>query len=51
VPWHISKGHSGCPSAKPWAVIKNNDDSVAGCHASKKQAKAHLRALYANEKK
>lgn len=51
MPWHIEKNHSGCPGSKPWAVVKNADGSVAGCHPTKMKAKAHMRALYANEKK
>ena len=37
MPWHIAKSDS-CPVAKPYAVIKNADGSVAGCHASEGDA-------------
>lgn len=47
-PWHIGASES-CPSSKPFAVIKNADDSVAGCHPTKVAAKKQLAALYANE--
>lgn len=50
MPWHIAKS-SSCPASKPWAVIKDSDDSVAGCHASEASAKKQLAALYANEEK
>lgn len=49
VPWHTVKDHAGCPSGKPWAVVKNSDGSVAGCHTSEADANAQLAALYANE--
>ncbi len=49
MPWHISHGHSGCSSSKPWAVIKDSDGSVAGCHETEDSAKAQLAALNANE--
>lgn len=32
-----------------WCVIKDDDGSVAGCHASRAQALAQQRALYAQE--
>lgn len=49
MPWHISHGHSGCSSSKPWAVIKNSDSSIAGCHETEDSAKAQLAALNASE--
>lgn len=49
MPWHVSKGHSGCPDAKPYAVIKETDGSVEGCHPTRTEANDHMRALYANE--
>lgn len=50
MPWHIT--HSGlCPEDKPFAVIKDSDGSVAGCHESEAAAKAQLAALYASEAK
>lgn len=48
MPWHIAKS-AKCPDAKPWAVIKDADGSVAGCHATKDAANAQLAALYASE--
>lgn len=43
MPWHIEKrGDEFC-------VIKDADDSTAGCHPSKAAATAQLRALYASE--
>jgi HK97 family phage prohead protease len=48
MPWHIgAKGSHGCSG---YPVIKDSDDSVAGCHTTKAKAQAQLAALYANEK-
>lgn len=48
MPWHVGSSAS-CPKSKPYAVIKDSDDSVAGCHATKAAAQKQLAALYANE--
>jgi HK97 family phage major capsid protein/HK97 family phage prohead protease len=48
MPWHIGTSDS-CPDSKPFAVIKDTDNSVAGCHATKAAAQKQLAALYANE--
>jgi hypothetical protein len=49
VPWHIVQGHAECPEGRPWAVVKDADGSVAGCHASESAANDQLAALYASE--
>jgi hypothetical protein len=48
MPWHVSKS-SECPASKPWAVIKDSNGEVEGCHATKAAANKQLKALYANE--
>lgn len=48
VPWHTVHNHSDCASGE-WAVVKDSDNSVAGCHGSKADADKHLSALYASE--
>src|SRR3954468_3759778 len=48
MPWHVTKS-SRCPSSKPWAVIKDSDNSVAGCHETEGAAKKQLAALYASD--
>lgn len=48
MPWHIAKSDA-CPASKPWAVIKDSDGDVEGCHASKADAQKQLGALNANE--
>lgn len=47
VPWHTVKDHSECDGG--WAVVKDSDGSVAGCHDSKADADKQMAALYANE--
>jgi phage I-like protein len=47
MPYRVSKGH-GCSGATPWAVVKRDGTKVA-CHASKSDAQAQVRALYAQE--
>ncbi|MER7488723.1 hypothetical protein ABTY20_23020 [Streptomyces sp. NPDC126497] len=49
MPWHKVHGHSGCPDGKPWAVVKDSDGSVSGCHATEGDADDQLAALYAAE--
>lgn len=48
VPWHVVKS-SQCGSSKPWAVIKDSDGSVEGCHPTQAKADKQLAALYAAE--
>ena len=50
MPWHIGKSED-CPPSKPYAVIKDSDGSVAGCHETESKAKKQLAALYASERK
>ena len=49
MPWHVEQNHDGCPDSKPYAVIKDSDGSVAGCHETREQADDQVAALYANE--
>jgi HK97 family phage prohead protease len=48
MPWSIEKGH-GCPVGKPWAVVRETDGHVEGCHPTTDAAKKQQAALYANE--
>jgi HK97 family phage prohead protease len=50
MPWHIEPKHSSCPVSKPWAVVKDSDGKVVGCHPSKESANAQLAALNINVK-
>ena len=47
MPWHISNKHADC---KGFAVVKDSDGKVVGCHSTRKDAEAQLAALYASEK-
>jgi phage head maturation protease len=49
MPWSIEEGHSSCPASRPFAVVKDADGSVEGCHPSAAAAKRQQAALYANE--
>lgn len=46
VPWHVEQGVAGCDG---WAVIKDLDGSLAGCHPTEAAAMEQVGALYANE--
>src|SRR5262245_10825569 len=48
MPWHISDDHPDCSG---YAVVKDSDNSVAGCHKTKEEAQRQLAALYASEGK
>lgn len=51
MPYHIAKEHSDCPASRGWAVVKDDDGKVMGCHPSRERAKRQLAALHANEPK
>src|SRR5262245_23024413 len=46
MPWHISTSHPRCSG---FAVVKDADGSLAGCHPTKERARRQLAALYAKE--
>ena len=48
MPWKISRGAAGCSG---YAVVKEDSGKLVGCHPTESAAKAHMRALYASEKK
>ena len=48
MPWHVAES-SECPASKPWAVIKDADGEVEGCHMSKEDAQKQMAALYVAE--
>jgi len=47
MPWRIERNKGDCA----YAVVKESDGKTVGCHPTEDKAKAHLRALYANEPK
>lgn len=48
MPWHIVEGHGECASGQ-FAVVKDADGEVEGCHDTRDGAEAQLAALYASE--
>src|SRR5690606_24929044 len=48
MPWHVAES-SQCPASRPWAVIKDDDGEVEGCHATEAEANKQLAALNASE--
>lgn len=50
MPYHIGKS-TECPSSKPYAVIKDNDGRVMGCHLSRQNAADQIAALEISERK
>lgn len=49
MPWHIVEDHAECPDSRPFAVVKDDDGDVEGCHSTRDAAEAQLAALYASE--
>jgi HK97 family phage prohead protease len=48
MPYHVAES-AKCPTSKPWAVVKDGDGKVMGCHPAKAGAQAQMAALYAND--
>jgi len=46
MPWHVESNN---PECEGFAVVKDSDGSVAGCHDTEADALDQLAALYANE--
>lgn len=49
MPWSIVQNHGECPASRPWAVVKDDDGEVEGCHSSEADAQQQLAALNAQE--
>lgn len=49
MPWHVEAQHPDCPDDSPWAVVKDDDGEVEGCHETEDDANAQVAALYASE--
>jgi hypothetical protein len=47
MPWSIVEGHPDCQGG--FAVVKDDDGEVEGCHMTRPAAEAQLAALYASE--
>jgi len=48
MPWQIKQNAAGCSG---YAVVKEGDGKLVGCHPTRSAAIAHLKALYASEEK
>ena len=46
MPWHVEEDRQDCQG---FAVIKDEDGSLVGCHRTEAQADRQLAALYASE--
>ena len=46
MPWHIETDNSECDD---FAVVKDDDGAVEGCHETRNQAERQMAALYASE--
>lgn len=51
MPWHIVKHAGQCPASTPWAVVKEADGKMVGCHESREKALRQLAALNAQKKR
>jgi hypothetical protein len=49
MPWSVVSNYSGCPTNKPFAVIKKSDRKKVGCHPSREKANQQIAALNAAE--
>jgi hypothetical protein len=49
VPWHKVQNHADCGDGQ-WAVVKDSDGEVEGCHDTEESANRQIAALYASEK-
>lgn len=48
MPWHLEYGNADCADDQ-WAVVKDDDGSIEGCHPTRADAVSQLAALNANE--
>lgn len=49
VPYRVEQGHPDCGAEKPWAVIKEDDGALMGCHETEAAAQEQQAALYVEE--
>lgn len=49
VPYSIVQDHPDCGADEPWAVTKDDDNELMGCHGTEDGAKLQQAALYAEE--
>jgi hypothetical protein len=46
MPWHVAHDIEGCSG---YAVVKDADSEIEGCHETEAEAMKQMAALYANE--
>jgi hypothetical protein len=46
MPWHVESDKDGCDG---FAVVKDDDGSLEGCHDTQEDADAQVAALYGSE--
>ena len=49
MPYSVKKDESSCPASEPWAVVKDDDGHVMGCHETEEEAQQQIAALHAQE--
>ena len=49
MPYHVERA-TRCPMARPYAVLKDDDGRIMGCHATQDDANKQLAALNAAER-
>lgn len=49
MPWSTTAESGKCPASKPWAVVRDADGTVEGCHETEAAANRQRAALYAQE--
>jgi hypothetical protein len=49
MPYHVVAESRQCPMARPYAVVKDDDGRIMGCHATRDDANKQLAALNAAE--
>jgi hypothetical protein len=49
MPYRVEQDHPDCGADTPWAVVKEGDEELMGCHATEDDAKKQQAALYAEE--
>lgn len=48
MPWSVTQNDDRCDTGE-WAVVKDDDNELEGCHASEEEAQAQVAALNASE--
>lgn len=49
MPYRVEQDHPDCGADTPWAVVKEGDEELMGCHETEATAQEQMAALYAEE--